>query len=104
MAAQLVQHMQKAMTQMNLQIQHVISDISGTTGLAIIDAILKGERDPVVLAKLRDRRIRAPQEVIQKSPVGNRLAEHLFVLGQSRRLYRAIKNRSHSAIRKLRSC
>ena len=87
MAAQHVQHMQKALTQMNLQIQHVISDISGTTGLAIVDAIMEGERDPAILAKLRDPRIRAPEEMIQKSLVGNWLAEHLFVLGQSRRLY-----------------
>ena len=46
MAAPHVQHMQKAMTLMNLQLQHVLSDITGTTGLAIVDAILAGERDP----------------------------------------------------------
>ena len=45
MAAQHVQHMQKALTQMNLQIHHVINDITGLTGLAIVDAILGGERD-----------------------------------------------------------
>jgi transposase len=59
MAVQHVQHMQKALTQMNLQIQHVISDLTGTTGLAIVDAIIAGERDPAVLAQLRDPRIRA---------------------------------------------
>jgi hypothetical protein len=88
-AVQHVQHMHKALTQMNLQIHHVLSDISGTTGLAIVDAILKGERDPAVLAKLRDPRVRATPEVIQKSLVGNWLPEHLFVLGQSRRLYQS---------------
>jgi transposase len=87
MAAQHVQHMQKALTQMNLQIQHVISDITGTTGLAIVDAILQGERDPVVLASLRDPRIKATAETIQKSLVGNWQPEHLFVLGQSQLLY-----------------
>jgi transposase len=59
MAAQHVQHMHKSLTQMNLQIHHVISDITGSTGLAIIDAILTGERDPAVLARLRDPRIKA---------------------------------------------
>ena len=53
-----VQHMQKALTQMNLQIHHVISDIAGVTGLAILDAILDGERNPKKLAVLKDRRIR----------------------------------------------
>jgi hypothetical protein len=54
MASQHVMHMHKAMTQMNLQLHHVIADITGTTGLAIIDAILAGQRDPAQLATLRD--------------------------------------------------
>jgi len=87
MAGQHVQHVHKALTQMNLQIQHVISDMTGLTGMAIIDAILAGERDPVELAKLRDPRIKARPEVIQKSLVGNWQPEHLFTLKQSRRLY-----------------
>jgi transposase len=87
MTVQHVQHMQKALTQMNLQIQHVISDLTGTTGLAIVDAILTGERDPAVLARLRDPRIQASMETIQKSLVGHWLPEHLFVLRQSRVLY-----------------
>jgi transposase len=62
MASGHVQHMQKALDQMNLQIHHVISDITGVTGLAIIDAVLAGERNPHVLAKLRDWRIRASEE------------------------------------------
>jgi transposase len=89
MASQHVLHMQKALTQMNLQIHHVISDITGTTGLAIVDAILAGQRDPVELATLRDCRIKASQETIQKSLVGTWCAEHLFTLKQSRELYRA---------------
>jgi transposase len=87
MTVQHVQHMHKALTQMNLQIQHVISDITGITGLAILDAILAGERNPAVLAQLRDRRIKASVETIGKSLVGNWLPEHLFVLRQSRQLY-----------------
>ena len=84
MANQHVQHMQKALTQMNLQIQHVIDDIMGVTGQAIVDAILRGERDPAVLAGLRDHRIKASAETIRKSLVGNWREEHLFTLRQAR--------------------
>lgn len=87
-ASQHVQHMHKALTQMNLQIHHVISDITGTTGLAIVDAILAGQRDAAELAKLRDPHIKAHEETIRKSLVGNWRAEHLFTLKQSRELYR----------------
>lgn len=83
-----LQHMQKALDQMNLQIHHVISDLSGTTGLAIVDAILAGERDPHQLAKLRDWRIKAREETIVKSLVGDYREEHLFVLRQSLEGYR----------------
>jgi transposase len=83
-----LQHMQKALDQMNLQIHHVISDLSGTTGLAIIDAILGGERDPQKLAELRDRRIKASKETIRKSLVGDYREEHLYVLRQSLECYR----------------
>jgi transposase len=55
MASQHVLHMHKALTQMNVQIHHVISDLTGVTGLAIVDAIVAGERDPEKLAQLRDR-------------------------------------------------
>jgi len=67
MASQHVQHMHKALTQMNVQIQHVISDITGLTGLTILEAIVAGELDPAVLAKLRDPRIQASEETIRKS-------------------------------------
>lgn len=87
MASQHVQHMQKALTQMNVQIHHVIEDITGATGTAIIDAILDGQRDPSELAKLRDPRIKASTEIVRKSLVGNWRDEHLFTLRQSRSLY-----------------
>jgi transposase len=83
-----LQHMQKALDQMNLQIHHVISDLSGTTGLAIVDAILAGERDPHELARLRDWRIKASEETIVKSLVGDYREEHLYVLRQSLECYR----------------
>ena len=92
-ATQHVQHMHKSLTQMNLQIHHVISDITGVTGLAIVDAILAGQRDAVELAKLRDSRIKADAETIRKSLVGNWRLEHLFTLRQSRELYRTYQRR-----------
>lgn len=88
MASQHIQHMHKALTQMNLQLHHVISDLTGVTGLAIVDAILAGQRNAVVLAQLRDARIKAEEETIRKSLVGNWRAEHLFTLKQSREMFR----------------
>jgi transposase len=88
MASGHIQHMQKALDQMNLQIHHVLSDITGVTGLAIIEAILGGERDPRVLAKLRDWRVRASEEIVAKSLVGDYRREHLFTLRQSVVAYR----------------
>jgi transposase len=82
------QHIQKALNQMNLQIHHVLSDITGVTGLAILDAILAGERDPHALAQHRDRRIRASRETIAKALVGDYRPEHLFTLRQSLESYR----------------
>src|ERR1022692_3772776 len=86
-AAQHIQHMQKSLRQMNLQIHHVITQLTGVTVLAIVDAIIAGERDPAVMAKLRDHRIHASEEVVQKSLVGNWKPEHLFTLKQSRQIY-----------------
>jgi transposase len=88
MGATHVHHMQKALDQMNLQLHHVISDITGLTGLAIIDAVLNGERSPFTLAKLRHDRIKASEEVIAKSLVGDYRTEHLFTLRQSVAAYR----------------
>src|SRR5438105_5052837 len=68
-AAAHVQHMQKSLIQMNLQLHHVLSDLSGQSGLAIIDAMLAGERDPARLAQLRDPRVKASEETIKKALV-----------------------------------
>ena len=83
-----IQHMQKALDQMNLQLHHVISDITGLTGMAIVDAILAGERNPLVLAKMRDPRIKASEETIAAALVGDYRREHLFTLQQSVTAYR----------------
>jgi len=88
MAAAHVQHMQKALTQMNLQIHHVLSDITGRSGLAILDAIVAGEHNPAVLAQLRQPQVQASAEVVMKSLVGDYRREHLFTLRQSLEAYR----------------
>src|SRR5713101_4104541 len=87
-AATHIQHMQKALVQMNVRLQHVLSDLSGTSGLAIVDALLAGERDPARLAKLRDPRVKASEETVAKALVGDWRAEHLFTLRQAREAYR----------------
>lgn len=82
-AARHIQHMQKALQQMNLLLHHVVADISGLTGLRILRAILAGERDPAVLVQHRDPRCKASSEVIAKSLVGNYRGEHRFALKQA---------------------
>lgn len=86
-AAAHIQHMQKALMQMNLQLQHVVSDITGQTGMRIIRAILAGERDPAVLAGYRDRHCKASTETIVQALIGHYRPEHLFALGQVVALY-----------------
>jgi transposase len=83
MSAVHIQHMQKALDQMNLHLHHVIDDITGVTGLAIIEAILAGERDREKLAAHRDPRIKSSVETIMKALEGDYRREHLFVLQQS---------------------
>jgi transposase len=86
-AASHIQHMQKALTEMNLQLHHVVSDITGATGMRIIRAIIAGERDPGALALLRDKRCHAGVDVIEKALTGHYRAEHLFGLEQALALY-----------------
>src|SRR6202035_4045347 len=86
-AAAHIQHMQKALTQMNLQLHHVISDITGVTGMAIIRAIVAGERDPKVLASNRERGCHATVETMCQALVGNYREEHVFALTQALELY-----------------
>ena len=78
-----IQHMQKALTQMNLLLHNVVSDITGVSGMRIIKAILAGERDPQALAGMRDTRCRNSVETIAKSLEGNYRQEHLFSLKQA---------------------
>ena len=80
-----IQHMQKALQQMNVQLTQVLSDVTGVTGLAIIRAIVAGERDPHTLAAFRDRRCARKEEDIAKALTGHYRAEHVFALKQDRR-------------------
>ena len=86
-AAAHIQHMQKALMEMNLQLHHVVSDITGATGMRIIRAIVAGERNPDVLATYRDVRCHSSIETIRAALVGNYRDEHVFALTQSLELY-----------------
>jgi transposase len=92
-AADHIQHMQKALQQMNVKLSNVISDITGLTGMTIIQAILNGERDPVKLAKLSDPRCKQPTEVIAKSLVGHWRDDHVFELRQAFELVRTYQQK-----------
>jgi len=85
--ARQVQHMQKALTQMNIQLANVISDVVGTTGQKILRAIIAGERNGDVLAKMKNGRIVASKAEIAKSLQGNWRSEHLFALKQAMGLF-----------------
>lgn len=87
-AGQHVLHMQKALMQMNIQLHHVISDITGATGMRILDAILSGQRDAHELAKLRDERCKNDEETIALALQGHWREDHLFALEQAVALYR----------------
>jgi transposase len=82
-------HMQKALQQMNLQLHHVLTDITGVTGQQILRAIVAGERDPKVLASFRQPGCKADEATILKALTGSWREEHLFVLGQSLAMYDA---------------
>ena len=85
--AQALNRLQKALSQMNIQLANVISDISGVTGMRILRAIIDGERDPQTLAQLMDRRIKADKETIARSLHGNWRLEHLHALEQEIECY-----------------
>jgi len=86
-ASTCIQRMQKVLTQMNIQLANVISDLSGLTGQAIVRAILSGERDPKKLAELTNYRVRATRREIAKSLEGNWRPQLLVVLKQEVEMY-----------------
>jgi len=86
-AASHVQHMQKALMQMNVQLHHVVSDVTGVTGMRIIRAIVSGTQAPERLAEFRDVRCAASEETIREALTGNYRPEHVFALRQALELY-----------------
>lgn len=86
-----VQWMQKALDQMNVQVHRAVADLTGTTGLAIVRAIVSGERDPVRLAQHRDPRCHKSSDEIAQHLTGNWREEHLFNLASSLRLFDAVE-------------
>ena len=86
-ASRHVQQMQKALTEMNIKLHQVISNITGVTGLTIVRAILAGERDRLKLAAMRNHRIKSDEATIAKALEGDYRPEHLFALRQALELY-----------------
>lgn len=82
-----IQHMQKALMQMNVQLHHVVTDITGITGMRIIRAIVAGNHAPEQLAEFRDRRCHASEDTIREALIGNYRPEHIFALRQALELY-----------------
>jgi transposase len=99
-----VQRMQKALTEMNLQLSRVISDITGKTGLAIIKAILAGETNPHQLAKLKDGRLKASEKEIADSLTGDYRPELLFILAQELQLYETYQTQITAVDREIEQC
>jgi transposase len=92
-AASHIQHMQKALMQMNLQLHHVVSDITGVTGMTILRAIVAGQHDPAELATYRDARCKASEETIREALTGHYRREHVFALRQALELYDSYQER-----------
>src|SRR5260364_144024 len=93
--------MQKALTFMNLQLHPVVSDMTGATGMRMIRAIVGRERNPQVLARMRDDRCKASEHTVQSARVGNDQPEHVCALKQALNSMSSIKLASRNAMRKL---
>lgn len=99
-----VQHMQKSLDQMNLQLHNVISDITGETGMNIIRAIVSGITDPKILASYRNYRCKNSLEVIEKSLTGHYTEEHVFTLTQALSLYDTYQIQVDACDKKIEQC
>ena len=99
-----IQHMQKALEQMNLKLAHVVSDITGMTGMGIIKAILSGERDPAKLAKLRDPRCKNSEATVARALEGHYREEHLFALKQAVELVDFYQQQITACDREIEAC
>jgi transposase len=92
-SSRFINRMQKSLELMNIKFHTVISDITGQTGSAVIEAILKGERNAINFLPYIGKRIKADKEIIVKSLEGNWRAEHLFTLGESYKMYLTYRDR-----------
>jgi transposase len=99
-----IQRMQKALTEMNVQLHRVVSDITGVTGMAIIRAIVNGKRDPKELAALKDPRAKRSTEEIAAALVGDYRVEHLFVLKQELNLYDMYQQQIQQCDQQIEQC
>jgi transposase len=99
-----IQRMQKALTEMNVQLHRVVSDITGVTGMAIIRAIVAGERDPQQLAALKDPRAKRSTAEIAAALVGDYRIEHLFVLKQELNLYDMYQQQIQQCDQQIEQC
>lgn len=88
-----VRRMQKSLEQMNVRVHRAVAELTGATGMALVRAIVKGERDPRQLAKLRDPRCQKSEEEIAEQLTGHWREDHLFSLGQALKMYEAIQER-----------
>jgi transposase len=102
-AGQHIQHMQKAPEQMNVKLTEVVSDVTGVTGMAIIQAILRGERNPLELAKLRNDKCKRSEAEIARALYGNWRAEHLFALRQAVELHTFYRQQLHKCDEQLQA-
>ena len=99
-----VQRMQKSLTQMNVQLHRVITDITGQSGTAIIEAIVNGERDPQRLAQLSNSRVKSSRSEIAKALNGDYRPEHVFVLRQELLLYRMYRDQIAECDKQIEAC
>jgi transposase len=103
-ASRSVLHMQKAFDQMNIHIHHALSDLTGLSGLRIVDAILEGQRDPERLADLVDPHVRASRDTLVAALEGDWRAEHLFALRQARQTYAHYQGQIAACDREIETC
>ena len=103
-AGQHVQHMQKALEQMNVKLTEVVSSITGVTGMSIIQAILRGQRAPLELAKLRDGHCKRTEAEIARALYGNWRQEHLFALQQAVTAYEFYQTQRGACDARLKTC
>jgi transposase len=103
-AAQHVQHLQKALEEMNVKLTEVVSDIVGQSGMKIIKAIVRGERDPLQLAKHRHEKCRATEAEIAAALHGNWRKEHLFALKQALEMYEFYQRQLRACDQEIEAC